>query len=237
MLTAVLASLTVSLWHSANEPESWTTHKPLELGFERCGVRLGFRPDSQDEVLDLPVMPWERVFVETTRSGGLASGVLITSFEELAPYVLVRSGEDALLFVRLRSSWTTNFMFENSDIGHSGAMLFEITDARNASSVPVYGRTMPTPGRNPQSGHAGILGTVDWQRLGVFGPRIRRSGASYVIERWVLCKSPRHGKEVSDRVVLLRELIDRQGRYKATVLDQLDQRLVDSVVWSVPLLH
>jgi hypothetical protein len=162
-----------------------------------------------------------------------AEAIRLSDGDPWAGKITIQSADDALAFVRIRSSPATlrarygtdsEGLLEPIPVSQldSGWLLNRaswyawVWDAQRGEHDPatLVGRLREwvAEGRRP----TGVLSEAEWERLGLPGPHVRRIGSSFVVLRWVLVcvpDQPHYGPTYRTRLERIRELVGPGGHY------------------------
>jgi hypothetical protein len=192
----------------------------LTIGLERPSAKLYIRYTHADTA------PKSQVF----GSGGIKAievtdnktHRIVKNLNDLRGMVTISNGQDALRYVRLKTSYSTRFLF-----AHPAC---EVCTFTVSQSIPNFGIAPEVyPGRN-SSGYLGVL-TAQAARIGGFsGPHVEQNAEGWRISRWLLIEQNSKGRGKL-YVQHVEEMIGRDGSYQMRILKTISPPKLPATRW------
>jgi hypothetical protein len=190
--------------------------KKIDVPWMKPGneLEIGYQPPLSD-----PLDARRRLYVVT---GGRWQQV--RSLSILAGHVRIRSADQALHFVRLRTSPTTSLAFE-------GTMWAEVLPRTAVDSALTFGdHTLIRTLKQAREGLYGVLSADRFAELGFHLPTVSMTAGGYKVRR-VVVVLPRgaHGRPI---VQWISEQVSSDGSYRITGTELVTRKDVARIPWA-----
>jgi hypothetical protein len=180
----------------------------LIVDFLRPGISLGLLRHNI-LVTDVPLTYGERMAVRTKRGFSV-----VPDLQHLKNFVLITTPAQALMFVRLRTSWQTYMTMSNP-------FEVEMESETQHQTMPSFG----LPNSQEFSGGGGapidpvvpnrvLLSDRAFRDGGLTPPIVTRSGANFQVVRWIYQINPGNKHSICE----VRELVGRDGTYSQFII-------------------